>query len=224
MEKEILVISVGGSRIIPNKIDISFLKMLKKEISILARKRKVVICTGGGLVSRQYIDAARKLKLKPFFQDSVGIAATRLNASLVSSMLGANDHIPSSIEEICWLSRKHNIIVCGGMRPGQTSDGTTAEIAAALKARFIINLTNVKGLYDKDPRKYKNARFISEISHAEFAGMIAKIKRKPGQHFVLDYAAALIARHCGISIIITNRLAEIGKFLKGKNFSGTLIH
>lgn len=46
--KKIVVISVGGSIIVPGEVDYDFLKKFKTTIRKLSRKYKVVICTGGG--------------------------------------------------------------------------------------------------------------------------------------------------------------------------------
>jgi len=223
MAKEVIVISLGGSRIIPHKIDVNFLKRFKKAILKISRKSKVVICTGGGKLARDYIQALERFNVSEKRQNLSGIAATRLNASLLANVLGMNEKIPESLKQVKGLLRKHNIVVCGGMKPGRTSDGTTAEIARFLKAGALVNITNVKGLYDKDPKKFKNAEFIAEISHRDFARMAAKVRKEPGQHFVLDSVAAKIAMEEGIKVIIIKDIAELLKYLSGKKFKGTII-
>jgi len=57
MKKEIIIISVGGSLVVPDQIDTAFLKKLKifilKEIK---KGKKFVIIAGGGKVCRRYQD------------------------------------------------------------------------------------------------------------------------------------------------------------------------
>ncbi len=221
--KEVLVISLGGSRIVPGRIDVNFLKNFKKVISRISKKRKVVVCTGGGKVARDYIKAAKALSVSENKQNLVGIAATRLNASLLSAVLGANVEILRKVKDVKKLLRKHSVVVCGGIKPGSTSDGVTAEIAKLVKAEAMVNLTNVKGLYDKDPNRFKNAKFIAEISHKEFAKIMAKVKSKPGQHFVLDSVAARIARKNNIKVIILKDINQLENYLEGKQFKATII-
>ena len=43
-----LVISLGGSLIVPNKVDYKFLSKFKKLILKYSRRNKIVIVTGGG--------------------------------------------------------------------------------------------------------------------------------------------------------------------------------
>jgi uridylate kinase len=217
-----VVISVGGSAINPKTVDAKFLDKLKTVILKASKKNKIVICTGGGFIARDYI---RALKNKSnYVQDVMGIHCTRLNAMLIASHISkCNQEIPTTLEEIKDLLASLNIVVCGGLRPGTTSDGTTASIADYLNADYMINMTNVKGLYTKDPRKYKDAKFIGKLSHKEFKEIIDKVKEKPGQHFVLDQLAAKICRQAKIKVAIFKGTNNLQKFLENKKFDGTII-
>lgn len=218
----ITVISLGGSIIVPNYIDLKFLKKFKK--AILKQKNKIVICTGGGSTARNYISVLKQEDIDKVQLDWMGIEITRVNARLVASFIGdANDMIPRSEEEVAALLEQYDIVVCGGLRPGQTSDGATAMIAMRLKAERIINMTNVDGLFTKDPKKYKGAKFVPKLSHKEFLAIIKKISYKPGQHFVLDKVAADIAADQSIEVVILKGVDNLEKCLQGKKFKGTVI-
>ena len=84
-------------------------------------------------------------------------------------------------------------------------------------------MTKVKGLYTKDPGKYKDAKFIGELTHNEFKKIIEKVKEKPGQHFVLDRLAAKICRQAKIKVTILKGTNNLQKFLENKKFNGTII-
>jgi uridylate kinase len=218
-----VVISVGGSMINPETVNTRFLHDLKPIILRAARKHKIVIVTGGGFIARDYIHALKGKSRKA--QSEVGVAATRLNALLVAEYLGKKALVPTTKEQVKRLLRKDNIVVCGGLHTGKgtTSDGSTAEIAAYLKADAMINLTNVKGLYTKDPRKHLTARFIPKICHRHFKTMMDKVKEKPGQHFILDSTATRITRDNNITVIIMKGVTNLEHYLQGKEFSGTVI-
>jgi len=223
-ERKPLVISLGGSVIVPSDVDYVFLKKFKKLVLEEAKKRKVVICTGGGKTARNYIEALGKVRASNYEKDSIGIAATRLNATLLSFFLGLHGDISLSLKEVKKCLKKNNIVICGGIRPGVTTDGITAEIAKALHASMLVNITNVKGLYDKNPVKYKDAKLIRKISYKGFTKMLRKVKEKPGQHFVLDsYCTDIIQKEKIIAVILCKNIANIEKFLKGKRFVGTTI-
>jgi len=107
-------------------------------------------------------------------------------------------------------------------KPNQTSDSTSAFIAKEFNSIFI-NLSNVLGLYDKNPLKYRNAKFISKISWKDFDKMAQKIKFKPGQNFILDQTASKIIMKNKISTYLLKNPEEISKVLSGKKYKGSLI-
>jgi uridylate kinase len=223
MFKMKIIISLGGSRIVPNKVDYEFLKKFKKIINKIKKGNKIVIVTGGGNLAREYINALKKEGLNDRILSLIGIKTTKLNAMLVSNFLRANVLIPDSLSEVKKLLKK-NIFVCGavGFHPKMTSDGAAADIARHMCADVFVNITNVKGLYDKDP-KLKNAKFIPEISFNDFNKIVDKIKFKPGQHFVLDQSAAKIICRNKIKTIITDDINNLVKVVESKKFIGTVI-
>jgi uridylate kinase len=217
-----IVISVGGSAINPGKIDQKFLENLKKILLKASKKHKIIIITGGGHLAREYINALSDRTI--YVRDVMGIHCTQLNAKLVATYIKkCNQDIPKSLEEINDLLASFNIVVCGGLRPGTTSDGTTASIADYLDADIMINMTNVKGLYSKDPNKNKDAKLIKNISHKHFKIFMDKVVEKPGQHFILDSQAAKICRDAKRKVIIIRGVKTLEKLLSGKTFIGTTI-
>ncbi len=220
------MISLGGSRIVPDEVDDEFLKRFKKLI-VKHPSQKFVAVTGGGSTARKYIVALRKLGKDTKDQSMTGIAVTRLHAGFMAKFFGrrANEEIPRNMEKVKRLLAKNQIVFCGGLRYGDknTSDGTSAQLAAFLKCPFI-NLTNVKGLYTADPNKNKKAKFISKMSWKNFEKITSKIKFEAGQHFVLDQTAAKTILKEKVPAYIVGSLGSIDKILKGeKNFGGTLI-
>jgi len=222
------VISLGGSLINPCRIDYDFIKKFKGLISSFKGKYKMVIVTGGGNTARIYINALKKENINEKLQCLIGIRVTRLNAWFMTNFCEdvASKTIPKKLKDIKNLLRVNDVVFCGGLRyePKNTSDGTAAKIARYLKADFV-NLTNVDGLYDKDPNKYKNAKFIENISFSKFMKIVNKMKYEAGQHFVLDQNAAEIIKDSKIKTVILNgkKLENLRKYLEGKNFKGTVI-
>ncbi len=56
-----VVISLGGSVVVPDKLDISFLRRFKALIGKYPKNRFVIIC-GGGRLARNLQKRAKKLK------------------------------------------------------------------------------------------------------------------------------------------------------------------
>jgi uridylate kinase len=216
-----IVISLGGSLIIPDKVDYKFLEQFKTIINKYKKKYKFIIITGGGKTARTYIEAVRKEKLSTKYESIVGILATKINARLVAGLFNIKN-IPETEKEL--KKQKTNPIICGalGNRKNMTSDANAAELAKLYNATFI-NMTNVKGLYTKDPKKYKTAKFIKNISYKEFNKIIKQIKYKAGQHFVLDQVSAKIIMQSKVPTIILKGNKQLENFLSNKKYQGTII-
>jgi uridylate kinase len=226
MADKVVVMSLGGSLIIPDRINISYLKNFSKAIHKLVKKGyRFVIVTGGGKPARDYINTFRMIKCSEYDCGWVGILATRVNAFLVSGFLKTGCKVPEHLKEVKHLIKKHKIVVCAGFKPGMTSDGDAANIAKMLKTGFMINLTNVNGLYNKDPRKFKNANLIPNISSKDFLKIMKKIGHKPGQNFVLDLEAAKVCYASNMKIFIMNgnNLRNFENLVLNKKFFGTVI-
>ncbi len=225
--KKIIVLSLGGSLIIPEEIDISFLKKFKKVILENTKKYKFIVVCGGGGIARKYIYALREAGINEEFQSYSGISATRMNARFMSYFFKINPKqgVPHTLKTLEKYIRKQNVVFCGALeyKPNQTSDSTAVETAQHFKCDFI-NLTNVPGLYDKNPLKYKNATFIPQISWKDFYKMATQKKFSPGQHFILDQnAAKMILKHKIKTFILGKDLKQLDNFLNNKKFIGTTI-
>jgi len=225
--KKVMVISLGGSLIIPEEIDVKFLEKFKKIILKNTKNYRFVVVCGGGSIARKYISALENAGINEKMQSFAGISATRMNARFVSYFFSTDPKkgIPEKIKSIEEYLKKQDIVFCGALEyhPNQTSDSTSAQIAQHFKTEFI-NLTNVPGLHDKNPLTHKNAKFIPEISWRNFYKMTNKIKFKPGQHLVLDQKASKIIMENKIPTYILGKdMNQLDNLLNSKKFRGTII-
>ncbi len=220
--------SLGGSLIVPDEIDMQFLKKFKEVIKKHEDKWKFVIVCGGGSVARKYIKALREVGKSDYFQSMVGIAITRVNARFMTYFFGrdANAGIPHDMRQVKNLLTKNNIVFCGALRyaPKETSDATSAKLARFFNTEFI-NLTLAPGLCTKNPLKYKDAKLIPKISWQDFYKKACKLPYMPGQHFVLDQHASEIIKDYKIqTYIIGKELKNLDNLLSGRKFKGTVIY
>jgi uridylate kinase len=225
--KKVIVISLGGSQIIPNNINLKYLKEFKKILLKNTNKYKFIIVCGGGSIARKYISALKEQDINKKLQSFAGISATRMNARFMSYLFNIESKkgIPHTLNNLKKYVKNQPITFCGALeyKPNQTSDSTAAQIAKEFNSKFI-NLTNVKGLYTKNPKKFKNARFIPEINYKDFHKMANKSKFTPGQHFVLDQTASKIILKNKIKTYILGKLSDLDKLLKNQKFTGTTIY
>jgi len=226
MQKEVVVISLGGSLIIPENIDLDFLKKFREIINKNKRNKKFVIVCGGGSVARKYIKALSEDKKSYYLQSLIGISITRLNARFMSYFFGIDPEkgIAHDMTQITNLLKKNDLVFCGALRyaENQTSDATAVKLAAHLKTSFI-NLTNVKGLYDKNPQ-LKGAKFIPSISIEGFNRIVMSIPNKPGMHAPVDHVAMRVIKEHKIKTYILGRdIKQLDNLLNNKSFIGTTI-
>ena len=211
--------------IVPDSINLKYLLGFKKIVDAVDA-RFVIVC-GGGSIARKYIYALRDAHGSAYLQSLAGIAVTRLNARFMTYLFGkeANEGIPMDMKHVASLLERNKIVFCGALRSAsqETSDGTAAKLAHYLGADFI-NITDVQGLYDKNPKRFKDAAFIPEISWKNFLSRANKMKYYAGQHFVLDQSAAeLIKKHRTKTYIAGPDVKNLERLLRGKKFMGTRI-
>ena len=227
MQKKVIVLSLGGSLIIPNETNVEFLEKFKKVLDKNSKKFKFVVVCGGGSTARKYINGLRKSGKSIYLQGMMGIAATRINARFMTYFFGkeANEGIPRDMKHVASLLNKNEVVFCGALRyaPHETSDGTSAKLASYFNSPFI-NLTNVYGLHDKNPLEHKDAKFIPEITWKAFYDMANKKKFQPGQHFVLDQSASKIIMDKKVTTYILGQdMKQLDNLLNKRKFKGTVI-
>ena len=81
MENKIIVMSLGGSVIIPDKINYGFLDKFKDWVIRLSKNHRFVIVTGGGSTARKYLSPLLKKGISQKTACLIGIGITRMNAT-----------------------------------------------------------------------------------------------------------------------------------------------
>lgn len=223
--KKTIIISLGGSIIFPNEIDSSFLKKFRALIlKFIKRGNKFAIYCGGGKLARNYQKAASKvIGHDKKALDWMGIAATYLNAFLLKVIFNkfAEEKIIENPTEK--INLKKPILLCSGWKPGWSTDYDAVLLAKNLKVDTVINMTDVDYVYNKNPKKYKDAKPIKEIRWNNFKKLVGN-KWDPGLNLPFDPIAAKEAEKLGLRVVIIGKnLANLKNFLDGKDFKGTLI-
>ena len=223
--KEIIVISLGGSLIVPDEIDFRFLKNFRRLILTQSRrgKRFVLIC-GGGRTARNYQQAAKKIgRLTDNDLDWLGIHATRINAHLLRSIFVEVAH-KKIVKPTDIINFKKSVLIAAGWKPGNSTDYCAVLLAKKYQAKKILNLSNIDYVFDRDPRTDKNAKPLEKMSWQDFRRLIPK-KWSPGLNSPFDPVASRAAQNLGLEVAIINGrdFKSIGSYLAGKKFKGTMI-
>jgi len=227
---ETIVMSVGGSLIVPDQIDTNFLSNLKEFITIevATNDRRFIIIAGGGRTARRYQDAATAVSaLSNDDLDWLGIHSTRLNGHLLRTIFKDQAYrvMLTNPDEILDVPEEAKIIVAAGYRPGSSTDLRAIQMAEKIGAKKVINLSNIDYVYTDDPRKNPEAEKIENIAWSEFRKLIPT-DWDPGLSSPFDPVAARAAEEHNIEVASINgeHLGELKNYLDGQTFVGTRIH
>lgn len=224
MQKTI-VMSLGGSVIVPDKINVNFLEDFKKIIKKYVNKGyKFAIYCGGGRLAREYQKAASEIsKFENEVLDWIGIYATIMNAEFVRALFGDDaekDIVRNPMKKITF---NKNIMIAAGWKPGWSTDYDAVLLAENLGSNMVINMSNVDYIYDKDPKKHNDAKKIRNISWKDYR-KIAGNKWEAGLNLPFDPIAAKEAEKSKIGVaVIGIDLGNFENLLTGKKFNGTII-
>lgn len=226
MNKNLFLISLGGSLINSGEVDTVFLKKFKVLIERKVKKgNRFIIITGGGRPARQYQAALRKIaKTSDQNLDWIGLHATRFNAQLIRLMFGKLAHPFITESPARKMNFREKILVGAGWEPGSSTDYDAVELAEAYGAATVINLSNIDYAYDKDPHKFPDAKKIEQISWKNFRKIVGN-KWTPGHSAPFDPIASKLAEKYKLRVIIANgkNLKNLKNILENKKFVGTVI-
>jgi uridylate kinase len=218
------VLSLGGSLVCPEEIDVLFLKKFRNFILKWTKRKKFLIFVGGGKIARKYQKVAREFQVKNEELDWVGIFATFLNAQLLKAIfknLAFQKIISNPLEKV---KTKKKIIIFGGWKPGRSTDFDAVLAAKNFGAKRVINLSNIDFVFDKDPTKFKDAKPLKKVSFNELFKIVGK-KWTPGANLPFDPEAVKLAKKEKIKVIFLNgrNFKNLEKVFLNKKFKGTVI-
>ncbi len=227
-----ILLKISGESLMGNSnygLDISTAKFISKEIKkIYNKKYQICLIIGGGNIYRGIKGAAEGIDRST--SDYMGMLATIMNALSMQSILESSK-VPTRVQSAISMSQiaepyirrkairhleKNRIVIfaAGTGNPFFSTDTAAALRASEMNCSIIIKATKVDGIYDKDPIKFKEAKFYKKISYTEVLGNDLK---------VMDSTAISLAKESKIPILITNinkknsiinAINGIGKFSK----------
>lgn len=227
---DIFVLSLGGSLVVPETgVDTQFLSAFNTFIrdQVSAKKRRFFITVGGGTAARHYIAAGEKTReqmLTAEDKDWLGIHASRLNAQLVRTIFQdiADPRVIKHYEIILKIDKP--LAIAAGWKPGWSTDYCAVTLCQDYGSKTVINLTNIDRVYDKDPKKYPDAKPVDNMTWKEYRA-ISGDTWTPGMNLPFDPIASKLAQDVGVTVKILNgkNLDNLALALDDKAFSGTTI-
>ena len=190
---------------------------------------EIGVVVGGGNFFRGVSESAKNMAQAN--ADYMGMLATVINAIALKDALdkkGINTRVQSAItmtsvaepyirlRAIRHLEKGRVVIFAAGTgNPYFTTDTAASLRAAEIDAQIVLKSTRVDGVYDKDPEKDSNAKFLNELSYKEV------LDKKLS---VMDLTAITLCEENSMPIRVFNGTVEenIYKVLNGEEM-GTFI-
>jgi uridylate kinase len=222
-----IVLSIGGSILAPENIDIDFIRSLAALFKKHCNDNKFYIVVGGGRLARKYINIARTLGANEILLDEIGISSTRLNAQLLISALDefVFPKPALTIEEALVHGKDFPMVVMGGTHPGHTTDAVAMMLAEYINADKFINATSVDGVYTADPAIEKDAKKLDRLTPDKLIEITFTSPHQAGPHIVIDPLAARIIKRSKITAYVLDGrdLTALENAIIGKQFVGSII-
>lgn len=236
MEKKRIIIKLSGEALSNGSnqaIDPEKVRVIAKEVvdAYNLGGLEIGIIVGGGNIWRGKI--AAEMGMERSSADYMGMIATILNALALQNAieeLGVETRTMTSLnipqvaepyirrKAISNLEKNRIVIFGGGTgNPYFSTDTTSALRAAEIGAKRILMAKNgTDGVYNKDPRKHKDAVKYEKLTHHEV--LEERLE-------VMDSTAAALCKDNGIEIVVfdMNESGNIRRVAAGENI-GTLIY
>lgn len=230
MKQDTIVMSVGGSIVNPKTgFDREFLRAFRTMIRGEIKKgKRFILIIGGGATCRLYQDALRDACKKVTFEDLdwLGIEATKMNAAFMKLFFGETAYKDVVADPTQKVKTTKKLIIASGWKPGNSSDLAAVKFAETYGAMSVMNLSNIKYAYTKDPNKYKDAEKIERMDWETFRREVVGYTWEPGMSVPFDPIASGLAQKIGITVSILDgtNLKEVRKAIAGRGFEGTVVH
>ncbi len=220
---EIVIVKVGGSLMLKPKK----LRQLSLKLNELAKEHALIVVPGGG----EFADVARKLdktfslspkashKMAILGMDQYGLLLADLisDSFVVDSLEFANAFLGSGKLPILLPSKFVSNDDLLENSWDVTSDSIAVHIAKKLSSRKVLLITDVDGVYNKDPKKNKQAKLLRELS----AEQLLKLSKRTS----VDKHLPKMLLRSGIECYVVNGLypERIEAILEGQSTVCTLI-
>ncbi len=217
MKRLRLVVKIGGSLSIgndgPKK---EYFRKLVPVLQKISKRHQIIVVIGGGRFIRKYYQSVRELGLNSEEMEWIAIELLRVNVRFLAFLLRKKPIY--SLKQL----KKNSTGVIGGIYPGRSTDANAAIAAKIIKADMLVKLTNVDGVYTKDPNKFKNAKKVVKIRYKDLHNYTKG--GRPGSYGVLDKLAADVIRKSRIKTVIMdgNDPRDLLRLINGKKM-GTVI-
>lgn len=211
-------------------LDVGAAEYIAKEVKdARSLGAEVAIVIGGGNIVRG--EKLSKIGVDRVTADYMGMLGTVINALALQNALeniGLSTRVMTSLtmvevaepfirrRALRHLEKRRVVIFAGGTGSPYFSTDTAAALRASeVRADVILKATNVKGIYEADPRVKKGAKFFSEISPMDMVKRGLK---------VMDLTAVTLAMENNIPVVVFDvfKRGNLKKLLLGQKIGSEI--
>ncbi len=209
-----IVVKIGGSISIGENGPIrSYFERLVPVLKKVKEENELYVVIGGGKIARNYYNSIKDLL--PHDQAEW----------VLIDILHANGRTLAYLIDAKFAERESDVngapLVASGFEPGHSSDGTAAIIAEKVRADKIIILTDVDGVYTKDPKKIEDAELIESIKFEDALSLSQD--GAPVNYGVVDKTALeIISKNRITTHIVGSDPENIIRVLNGEKIGTTI--
>ncbi len=226
MSTNSLIVSLGGSVIIPSEIDVEFLKQFRDLIlNVSGKYEKIFIVAGGGSMCRVYQKAARELGNPSNDQlDQLGIMVSRVNAELLAVLFSGHCYPEVVYDPSKKITFKEKIMLGAGWQPGWSTDYVSVTFAKTYGAKEMLNLSNTRYIYNKDPAQFDDAVRMSDMAWKDLKVLFSR-EWEPGMNIPFDPKAVELAAKSRLKVVflLGTDIGNLKNYFEGKQFKGTAV-
>lgn len=201
-----LVLRIGGS-VVASPINIELIgKYAELLITLRKQGHEVAAVVGGGKLAREFIGVAKGLGLGTKAQDELAISVSRLFAQLFLKKLGEAGcvKVAATLDEAAECMKQRKVLVMGGLKPGITTDAVAVLVAERVNADLLVKGTDQDGVYDKDPRKHKDAIKLDHLFLDDLCKILELNKHQAGMHQIIDPVAIEVLKRRKTKVVVVN--------------------
>jgi len=219
------IIKIGGS-VFANCRD--SIQPLFKAITTLGRNLRLVATPGGGSFADEVRRVHKDFNLSDSTAHWMAILAMNQMAFMINQFLEGS-RVVLDVSDARRATKGHRVPILAPFRLmfnrdplphnwNVTSDSIAAYIAKSMRARLLILLKDVDGIYSDDPKKEKDASFIDKIT-------VSELIQNPSRPTCIDKMLPKVLRNSRVRTHIINASypERLESILKGVATRGTII-